>query len=91
MLGLILRLERHKSFPGFTFLLTLIFYGLLRLVVDFFRYFEETAILVHLGELPITINQGISLTVLVLAVFFFLRFHSRRAALDKSRPQPKRS
>jgi phosphatidylglycerol:prolipoprotein diacylglycerol transferase len=83
MLGLLLWLERHKSFPGFTFFLALIFYGLLRLLGDFFRYFEEDVIVARLGKLPFTVNQGISLVVMMLALVFFLRFHFRRAALEK--------
>lgn len=86
MLGLLLWLERHKSFPGFTFLLTLIFYGVLRLVVDFFRHYEEDVILARLGELTFTVNQGISLAVMILALVFFLRFHSFRAIVEKGQP-----
>ena len=86
MLGLVLWLERYKKFAGFTFLLALIFYGLLRLLVDFFRHFEEGVILARLGELPFTVNQGISLALMLLALVFFLRFQSRRARLHKDRP-----
>lgn len=86
MLGLLLWLERHKNFPGFTFLLALIFYGLLRLLVDFFRYFEDDVIVARLGELPFTVNQAISLAVMMLAVVFFLRFHFRRATMEKDQP-----
>lgn len=91
MLGFLLWVERYKTFPGFTFLLTLVFYGLLRLVVDFFRYFEESVILFRLGNVPLTINQGISLVVMILALIFFLRLRSQKTVSDggQSRQSPK--
>jgi prolipoprotein diacylglyceryltransferase len=85
MLGLLIYLEKHKTFPGFTVFLTLIFYGLLRLIVDFFRYFEESAILFRMGHLHFTVNQGISLVILILAMFFFLRSRSRRSVSERDR------
>jgi phosphatidylglycerol:prolipoprotein diacylglycerol transferase len=91
MLGLLIYLERHKTFPGFTVFLTLIFYGLLRLTVDFFRHFEESAILFRLGDVNFTVNQGISLVVMILALLFFLRSRSLRSASERDRPaQPAR-
>ena len=83
MLGLLLYLERYKTFQGFTFLLTLIIYGLLRLTVDFFRYFEDSVILVRLGKVPFTVNQGLSLVVMALSLALFLWFRSRRLTPDK--------
>lgn len=79
MLGLLLWLERHKTFSGFTFFLALIFYGLLRVIVDFFRYYENNAILFRLGNLHFTANQGVSLLVMILSLIFFLRARSRRS------------
>lgn len=85
MLGLILYLERYRRFPGFTVFLTLILYGLLRLIVDFFRYFEESAILFRLGNRHFTVNQGISLVVMIMALVFFLRSHYRRSTAEQDR------
>jgi phosphatidylglycerol:prolipoprotein diacylglycerol transferase len=79
ILGLLLWLERHRTFSGFTFFLALIFYGLLRLVVDFFRYFQEGEILFRPGDVPITGNQAVSLAAMVLALILFLWFRSRRS------------
>jgi len=79
ILGLLLWLERHRTFSGFTFFLALIFYGLLRLVVDFFRYFQEGEILFRLGDVPITGNQAVSLAAMVLALVLFLWFRSHRS------------
>jgi len=83
ILGLLIRLERHRTFSGFTFLLAVILYGLLRLVVDFFRYFEEGAILVRLAGIHLTVNQGISLLAMIVALICFLRFSLRRPAPEK--------
>jgi phosphatidylglycerol:prolipoprotein diacylglycerol transferase len=85
MLVMLLRLERHKTFSGFTFFLALVFYGLLRGLVDFFRHFEAGVILFRVAKLPITINQGISLVMMILALIFFLRFRSRGAMISPDR------
>jgi len=85
ILGLLLYLERYRRFPGFTVFLTLIFYGLLRLIVDFYRYFEDSAILFRLGEHHFTVNQGLSLVVMITSVVFFLRLRSRSSAWQKNR------
>jgi len=90
MLGLLISLERFKTFQGFTFLLTLIFYGLLRLIVDFFRYFEDSVILFRLGTVPFTVNQGISLIIMALSVVLFLRFRLRKSAKQKNQLSPLR-
>jgi phosphatidylglycerol:prolipoprotein diacylglycerol transferase len=78
MLGLLMILERYQRFTGYLFLLAVIFYGILRLVVDFYRYFEESVILYHFGGLHFTVNQVISLAAIALALVFFI-------ALSRSR------
>jgi len=81
MLGLLLWLERYRTFRGFTFLLAVMFYGALRLIVDFYRHFEENVFIVRLAGTDLTANQAISglamLTALVLFILFHVRSHSR--------------
>ncbi len=67
--ALLLLLERYKSFDGFTFWLMLVFYSLARFVVDFFRYYEENAISVSFGQVGLTINQVLSVLILLLSLF----------------------
>jgi phosphatidylglycerol:prolipoprotein diacylglycerol transferase len=80
MLGLLLWLERYRTFRGFTFLLTVMLYGILRFIVDFYRYFEENAFLFHLGSTPLTANQVVSGLALLVALVLFIRFSVRRRA-----------
>jgi len=88
MLGLLLWLERYRTFRGFTFLLAVMLYGILRLLVDFYRHFEENVIIFHLGEFGLTANQVISglamLTALVLFVLFHIRSRPRYSTGDRA-------
>jgi phosphatidylglycerol:prolipoprotein diacylglycerol transferase len=77
--ALLLLLERYKSFDGFTFWLMLAFYSVARFTIDFFRYYEENAISVSFGQVGLTINQVLSIMILLLSLFVFcyLRRKSR--------------
>ena len=68
----LLVLERKRSFDGFTFAFLCIFYGAARFAIDFFRYYEETAIM---GGL--TYNQMISIGLSALG-FILLLYLPRR-------------
>ncbi len=59
--GALLVLERWKKFDGFLFLWFLILYGLSRFIIDFFRYYEDSMVLLSLNGSYISLNQGISL------------------------------
>jgi phosphatidylglycerol:prolipoprotein diacylglycerol transferase len=72
MLGLLMVLERYQRFTGFLFLWAVILYGILRLVVDFYRYFEESVILYSFADLHVTVNQVISLAAIAIALVFFI-------------------
>ena len=77
MLGLLVWLERHRTFTGSTFLLAVMFYGLLRLVGDSFRHFEENVILVRSGGMVMTANQLISGLAMLIALFIFVWRNAR--------------
>ena len=91
ILGLLLWLERYRTFRGFTFLLAVIMYGILRLIVDFYRYFEEHVYIVRLGETGLTANQTLSglamLTALVLCILFLIRSRRRPPASNDGRTE----
>lgn len=69
--GLLLLLERYKSFDGFTFWLMLAFYSTARFTVDFFRYYEENAFLIVLGQAGLTVNQVLSFMLFLLSLFMW--------------------
>jgi phosphatidylglycerol:prolipoprotein diacylglycerol transferase len=79
MLGLLLWLERYRTFRGFTFLLAVIFYGILRLIVDFYRHFEENIFILRIAETGLTANQVISGLAMLIALvaFIWLSIRSR--------------
>ncbi len=70
----LLLVERRRSFDGFTFAFLCIFYGAARFTVDFFRYYEESALL---GGL--TYNQIISIGLAAMGVVLLLVLPGRRA------------
>ncbi len=84
MLGLLLWLERYRTFRGFTFLLAVMLYGILRLIVDFYRHFEENVFVFRIGDIALTANQVISglamLTALILFIWFQTRGRARRSS-----------
>jgi len=84
MLGLLLWLERYRTFRGFTFLLAVMLYGVLRLIVDFYRHFEENVFVFRLGEIALTANQVISGLAMLTALILFIWFHIRGPARRRS-------
>jgi len=65
---LLLVLERWKKFDGYLLYIFFILYGISRFVVDFYRYYEESMVVVHLGNLPISLNQVISILMFLTGV-----------------------
>jgi phosphatidylglycerol:prolipoprotein diacylglycerol transferase len=70
--GILLLLERYKRFDGFTFWLMLIFYSMARFTVDFFRYYEESAIVARIGGARITNNQALIIPILLFSLFMLI-------------------
>lgn len=68
ILGVTLFLERYKKFDGFLLFIFFILYGISRFTVDMFRYYENSMVLLKLGNMSISVNQGISLLLIVLGV-----------------------
>jgi len=66
--GLLLLFERHKKFDGYLLYWFLILYGVSRLTVDFFRYYEDSMVLFTIGNSPISLNQGISFLMIIAGV-----------------------
>jgi len=78
ILGLLLFLERYKKFDGFLLYMFFILYGISRFTVDFYRYYEDSMVI---GGLSISVNQGISIILIVLGVvlLFVSNFKTKKA------------
>ena len=61
LLILLLSEKRYHRYDGFTFHLFFMLYGFARFIIDFFRYYEDSMVLLQMGSVSISVNQGISL------------------------------
>lgn len=78
--GILLFLERFKRFDGFTFWVFILLYSVARFGIDFVRYYEESMTLFHVGDVGISVNQGISVGAFVLG--WVMLFMLRRRTTD---------
>jgi phosphatidylglycerol:prolipoprotein diacylglycerol transferase len=69
---LVLWLDKKHSFPGYTVSLTLFFFSVNRIFIDLFRFFEERQVLFNIGESSFSVNDVLSLSILLLSVLIFL-------------------
>jgi phosphatidylglycerol:prolipoprotein diacylglycerol transferase len=60
--------DRRRSYDGFIFALLCLLYGAARFTVDFFRYYDESAMMT--GSL--TVNQGISIALALFGVLLLV-------------------
>lgn len=60
---------------GFTFWVFVLLYSVARFALDLFRYYERSMILLTIGGTSLSVNQGISAGLFVLAwvMLFLLR------------------
>jgi len=65
ILILLLVLERYKKFDGFLLYIFFILYGIARFIVDAFRYYETSMVLFQLGKFSFSVNQGISILMVI--------------------------
>jgi phosphatidylglycerol---prolipoprotein diacylglyceryl transferase len=56
--------EKWKKFDGFVLNLFLILYGISRFVIDMFRYYESSMVVIPFGERGLSLNQAISLSMI---------------------------
>ncbi len=76
----LLLIDRKPRFDGYLLYLFLIFYGIGRFIIDLFRYYEDSMVILSSLSKGISLNQGISLAFVVTGgVLYF--WHRRR--LDK--------
>ncbi len=79
--GILLLMERYKRFNGFTFWSMLALYSAGRFVIDFFRYYENSMIFTRIGSAQISVNQALTILLLVLSIFMWN--HLRKKAISK--------
>lgn len=80
--GAIIFLERIKKFDGFLLYLFFIFYGISRFTVDMFRYYENSMVLVQIKNFALSVNQGISLLMVILGGSLIYYNYSRLKAVQ---------
>jgi len=68
MFGLMLSADRKKRYPGFQLHLFFILYGIGRFTIDFFRYYEDSMIIMTLAGKGLSLNQGISFLFILLGI-----------------------
>jgi phosphatidylglycerol:prolipoprotein diacylglycerol transferase len=78
MFVVLLFLDRRKKFDGELLFWFLIFYGISRFTVDFFRYYETSMVLLNVGKVSLSVNQGISLLFMIIGgIMLALGFSGR--------------
>jgi phosphatidylglycerol:prolipoprotein diacylglycerol transferase len=82
--GILLFVEKYKRFNGFTFWIMLALYSIGRFTIDFFRYYESSMIFTRIGNVPITVNQALTVLTFFLSVFVwnYLRLRSKRKTAE---------
>ena len=68
ILFVLLAFDRKKRFTGFLFYLFLILYGIARFIIDLFRYYEDSMVLLTVVGKSLSMNQAISIAFVVLGV-----------------------
>lgn len=64
--------ERWKKFDGFLLALFFILYGISRFVIDFYRYYEDSMVILQMGERGLSLNQGISLLFVLVGIILLI-------------------
>ncbi len=82
ILGVLLFIERWQKFDGFLFYAFLILYGLSRFTVDFFRYYENSMVIMQLAGKDISLNQGISFMFIVIGTLMLILGYLRNKKKD---------
>ncbi|MBA7608817.1 Phosphatidylglycerol--prolipoprotein diacylglyceryl transferase [subsurface metagenome] len=78
--GILWRIRRKVLFPGFHFSLFIGLYGSHRFVIDYFRYYEGSALVLKF----LTLSQAFSiLMIMVSIIFIIVGFKSKKAARSR--------
>ncbi len=69
--------EKIEFFKDKVFYLFLIMYGITRFTVDTFRYYEESMVFLSIGNFNLSVNQGISIIMLVFGLISIVYLRSK--------------
>ena len=72
-------LEKWQKFDGFLLYVFLILYGIARFVIDMFRYYENSMVVIAFGERGLSLNQCISLSFILLGIVLLVIGYRRVA------------
>ena len=64
--------ERWKKFDGFLLALFFMLYGVSRFIIDIFRYYEDSMVILSFGGRGMSLNQGISLTFVLIGIILLI-------------------
>ena len=88
MLGLLLFIEKKKkTFQGFTFWLAVMMYSVWRFFIDFYRYYEDSMVIVQFGDVAISRNQFLTICLFVIALMWFIYLKKQNAASTQQTDQ----
>jgi phosphatidylglycerol:prolipoprotein diacylglycerol transferase len=68
----LLKAEKWQRYDGFLLYWFLILYGMGRFVIDFFRYYESSMVVVQIAGKGISLNQVLSLAFVLLGIIMML-------------------
>jgi phosphatidylglycerol:prolipoprotein diacylglycerol transferase len=74
---LVLWSEKYKKFDGHSFWITLGLYGAWRFFIDFYRYYEDSMVIMTLDHQHFSRNQFLSLLLLIGSIIAFIIMYSR--------------
>jgi phosphatidylglycerol:prolipoprotein diacylglycerol transferase len=77
ILLIVLGSEKFKKFDGHSFWLTIALYSVWRFVIDFYRYYEDSMIIASIGDQRFSLNQALSLFLLVGSITAYLVMYFR--------------
>ena len=64
--------ERWKKFDGFLLALFFMLYGISRYIIDIYRYYEDSMVILSIGDRGMSLNQGISLTFVIIGIILII-------------------
>ena len=76
---ILLSLVKYKRFDGFIFFCFLILYAIDRFIIDFFRYYEEAMVFFTIGNINISVNQGICIFLFVTGIILIMIYYRKKS------------
>lgn len=83
----VLLIDRKRHYDGFLFFLFFIFYGCGRFVIDFFRYYESSMVMLTIAGTGISLNQLISLSFILIGfgLILYQKIKNRTSEINSAK------